>query len=550
MVLNRRDVMLGGTAATASMMSASLFAAAPATAQGSQDACWAYTDRLSYAPGERVIVHVSAPTKTVSVKLTRLGAEESVHFEKGGFPARLQDIPVDASEEGCRWDASFDLTVGDWPSGYYRMQVMSGDLVAEHGFVVRSANPGATADIILPLSFNTMHAYNWWGGKNLYEDVNPEDIRTPNQQGQAGRTAALWLSTQRPFAPGIAIGHPDSPRFPNKRRRGFEEAPFYEGVKYVMLPGYSRWDFAAGYQNKWEHKLVQWLERKGHSIDMIDQADMGRMPGILDPYKLYMCAGHNEYMTWEERDEVERFTGKGGNAVMLSGNHCFWQIRWEKDFTKMVGYKSSAEDDPAMTSANPERTTTFWADPITKRPDTQMSGLTFSRGGFANLGLATSRGVGGYVVYQPDHWALEGSDLFYGDVLGSDDRIVGWEVDGCSFTFKEGVPVATDEDGGPDGRTIIAIAPATFERTDRGYPAEALLMGSNYSRLAATLYGEDTPGAVDKVLNGHNTLVTWKDGETGGEIFNAGSCDWVYGLSGGDPFVEKITDNVLKRFLA
>ena len=544
---DRRDVLIGGGAALGTIGLGNMAAAAPTRAFELNQDAWMYTDRLSYLPGERAQFHVSMPGRTATLRLTRIGGKNTVVFEKAGFPLARQAVPARASENGCGWTPTFELPITDWPSGYYRAQLITASRIAEHCFVVRSANPGRDASIVMPLSFNTMHAYNWWGGKNLYEDVEPDDIRAPGQQGQSERTAARFLSTQRPFALGVLLGHPARPRFPNKRHRKFEEQPFYEGVRYVLEPGYSRWDFAAGFQDKWEHTLLEWLERAGHRVDLIDQADMGREPEILDPYRLYVTAGHNEYMSWEERDEVERFTQSGGNALMLSGNHAFWQVRWEQDHTRMVCYKSSVADDPVWQSADKSHATTYWSAPEVGRPETQMTGLTFARGGFANLGLATSRGIGGYVIYDDKHWALAGSDLFYGDTLGIADRIVGWEVDGCAFTFVDGRPVPTGECGAPTDMTIIGIAPATFERTDTAYDPAALLMGGGYGRLAASLYGEETPETVAKVLRGHVTLAAWKDGAEGGEIFNAGSCDWVYGLSGKDPFVVKITENVLER---
>jgi len=35
-----------------------------------------------------------------------------------------------------------------------------------------------------------------------------------------------------------------------------------------------------------------------------------------------------------------------------------------------------------------------------------------------------------------------------------------------------------------------------------------------------------------------------------GEVFHAGTTEWAYGLAAGNPFVERITRNVLDRFLA
>jgi hypothetical protein len=34
-----------------------------------------------------------------------------------------------------------------------------------------------------------------------------------------------------------------------------------------------------------------------------------------------------------------------------------------------------------------------------------------------------------------------------------------------------------------------------------------------------------------------------------GSVFNAASCEWVAGLIARDPFVEKVTCNVLERFV-
>jgi hypothetical protein len=213
----------------------------------------------------------------------------------------------------------------------------------------------------------------------------------------------------------------------------------------------------------------------------------------------------------------------------------------------MVCYKSSIEEDPVWNSEDRSKSTTIWSAPEIGRPETKMTGLTFSRGGFANLGLATSRGTGGYTIYRPDHWAFNGSDIFYGDILGAEDKVVGWEVDGCAFTFKDGLPIPTGECGAPLDLTIIGIAPATYERQDTPYDPSELLLGGNYKGFSKTLYGEQTETNINKVLHGHVTLCAWKHGDTGGEIFNTGSCDWVYGLDNKNPFVVTITNNILER---
>jgi hypothetical protein len=45
---------------------------------------------------------------------------------------------------------------------------------------------------------------------------------------------------------------------------------------------------------------------------------------------------------------------------------------------------------------------------------------------------------------------------------------------------------------------------------------------------------------------GAGMVATFKRGQ--GEVFNAGSTEWVSGLIHRDPFTERITHNVLRRF--
>jgi hypothetical protein len=57
---------------------------------------------------------------------------------------------------------------------------------------------------------------------------------------------------------------------------------------------------------------------------------------------------------------------------------------------------------------------------------------------------------------------------------------------------------------------------------------------------------EPTEENIEKRLYG-NAAVTYMKKESG-EVFAAGTCGWVHGLKGGDPFVERVTKNVMDRF--
>jgi hypothetical protein len=64
--------------------------------------------------------------------------------------------------------------------------------------------------------------------------------------------------------------------------------------------------------------------------------------------------------------------------------------------------------------------------------------------------------------------------------------------------------------------------------------------------VAQIAYGSATPQAQSRVLRGHVVMAAFARGN--GEVFNAGTTEWAHGLAAADPFVTRITRNVLERF--
>ena len=156
-----------------------------------------------------------------------------------------------------------------------------------------------------------------------------------------------------------------------------------------------------------------------------------------------------------------------------------------------------------------------------------------------------ARGSGGYTVYRDRHWALEGSDLYYGDVIGSDIPLVGYENDGCVFDFGEdGLPRPIPRVGVPENLEIIALVPAAFAEAPSPY--RPLIPPEQLPVVAKIAYGSDSEAAQARMLRGHAVMASFQRGK--GEVFNAGTTEWAHGLAAGDPFVTRITRNVLARF--
>jgi hypothetical protein len=57
---------------------------------------------------------------------------------------------------------------------------------------------------------------------------------------------------------------------------------------------------------------------------------------------------------------------------------------------------------------------------------------------------------------------------------------------------------------------------------------------------------EPTQEHLEKRIHGNSAVTYMQKGP--GEVFAAGTCGWVHGLKGGDPFIERVTKNVMDRF--
>ncbi len=503
-----------------------------------------YTDRLSVRPGERFTLHASASQGPCRLEIARIGAQTTMVFVEPALAVAEQPIPPDVDRVGCGWAATAELQVGDdWASGYYDIKLIDAAGAEAHHFVCVKPPKGAPrSTTALVLSTNTYHAYNWWGGANAYSNVTglmsgevPFD--------QAMDQAIGVLSTERPFAPLIVAPPADAPRLVNDRKRGFKERPWASDYPWMIAHKASPYDGSAGFLHKWEHVFLAWAETEGYQFDLFTDYDLEVEPDLLSDYGAALFVGHSEYWSGGQRAQVERFVDAGGKVGIFSGNTCFWKVRWENDGKTYVCHKwrgFEAEDVP------PEQATHLWSHPAFAKPEAELTGLSFVFAGYHRLGMCVSRGQGGFTVYDDKHWALEGSDLFYGDILGGDLPLIGYESDGCRFSFgADGLPKATPMLGVPENLEIIGIAPCAFgEESGRGY--NPIIPPEKLDVIAQVTLGDSGPEAQASILRGHAVLASFRRGE--GEVFNTGTTEWVHGLGAKDPFVEVITHNVLRRF--
>jgi hypothetical protein len=505
-----------------------------------------YTDALSVRPGESFALHASAPAGPCRLEIERVGAGRTRVLERE-LAVGDHLVPPGADRDGCGWPAATRIEVGaDWRSGYYDITLTGPGGEAAHHFVcVKPPASGPRPRAVLVLTTNTWHAYNHFGGANAYCDVAAL-MRREADLATAMRGAIGVLSTLRPFPPMLIAPPADVPRLVNLRPRGFGERPWAGDRAWPRRRELSPYDSSAGFLEKWEHAFVAWAENEDLALDYLTDRDLETDAGVLDPYRVVILVGHSEYWSAPQREAIETFVDAGGNLAIFSGNTCFWKVRFEGGGARFVCHKWRGFTDDPIARERPGEATHLWSHRAFARPEAQITGLSFLFGGYHRLGLCVARGQGGYTVVDDGHWALEGTDLFWGDVIGGDLPLIGYENDGCRLRYDEGgvlrsAPVL----GVPADLEIIALAPCAFgEAEASGYPP--LIPPEDLAVIGAEVFGDDSPAARARLLRGHAVMAAFRRGA--GEVFNGGTTEWAHALKARDPFITRITRNVLTRF--
>lgn len=431
-----------------------------------------YASVVSAAPGEAIDFHVrsDAAHRDFTLNVCRRGLADTVLQSARGtaFAPGAQDDAA-LAVDGCDWPADPQcrtIVPAEWKSGYYVAIATSGEASCTMPFLVRAAAP-STSRILLKISDTTAQAYNAWGGLSFYS---------------------------APPAPAISFDRP-------------ADLGLYE---IYQLP------------------FLKWAEANGISFDVCSSIDLHFNPRLLEPYRLFVSLGHDEYWSLEMRDQVEAFVAGGGNACFFSANTCYWQIR--VDFTdgrrRMICYKEGdAGRSPDPQRDDPQRVTCAWYDVPVSRPENGMTGVSYRNGaGWWVDPVVPGRRFRGYTVVTPGHSLLRGTGLSGGDVFGHgtsvDDSILGYETDaalldgmrprGSDGTPPNFIPLATADlnDWAPNGKggsatmgvfrrngIVFTAATVNWAGGLAGSSAVATITRNALADLAAVQSALDVPNA-------------------------------------------------------
>ncbi|MCX6283019.1 MAG: hypothetical protein NTW31_02105, partial [Bacteroidetes bacterium] len=230
-------------------------------------------DKLSYKPGDTALVYLNSSIVIQNWKLYLLDIEGN---RKDSVITDLIPQGISNPEpwvNGFGYHVTFAYVIpGHLPGGIYQWE-------NKVFFIVK--NPLKNAHITIVYPSNTEAAYNEAGGKGLYDFDSP-----------GGRTHTVTF--QRPLSTFI-----------------INDVRTY--CKRFL---------------QWVHSLA------GYSIQYISDADMDDYSEIRDS-KIVVVPGHSEYWSRNARHNLDSFVNSGKDAMILSGNTMWWQVRYSNDWTRL-----------------------------------------------------------------------------------------------------------------------------------------------------------------------------------------------------------------------
>ncbi len=345
-----------------------------------------YASATSVNRGETVLFYVNTAEPSFSLSVYRVGwyngAGGRLVADSGLLTGRAQ--PACPQEPGtgmieCNWAASYSLTVPasptDWTSGVYlvRLTTRASGKQSYIIFVVR--DDGRPSRYLFQSSVMTFQAYNGWGGRSLYGYNS-----TPSP--------ARKVSFNRPYADGYGTGD------------------FYK---------------------QWEVNMLRFLEREGYDVSYCTDIDTHRDANLILQHAAFLVVGHDEYWTWQMRNNVEAARAAGIGLGFFSPNVSYWQVRFENSAVTgapnrtMVGYKdfAPAEDPYYNDPVNQYLSTVRFRDKLLNRPESTLVGIMYDD--YDNLAIDADM-----IIADASNWVCAGTGLVNGSVIRG---MVGYEGD-------------------------------------------------------------------------------------------------------------------------
>ena len=424
-----------------------------------------YASLTSVNAGGQVSFFVNTIDPQYTLTIYRLGYYGGLGGRQMTQPVTLtgiaQPIPTPDPTYGtveCQWSSPYIFNVpANWVSGIYVVKLVGSNSGKQRYIVFVVRNDGRTSDLIFQSSVSTYQAYNAWGGKSLYTYNSTNGV------------AAVKVSYNRPYDDSQGAGN--------------------------LL--------------QWEVDMLAFLEQEGYDVVYSTDVDTHESPSQLLLHKGFLSVGHDEYWSYEMRQNVTAARDAGVNLGFFSADTCNWQIRFEPspitgaiDRTQ-VGYKELWQEDPD--ASNPATyylvTSTFAQQRFTYpgHPEDALIGSMYNGKEPVDSDI---------IVGDASSWVFANTGLSNGSALTG---LLGYEAD-------------AEEGNQPTNTILLAHSPYT-------------------ANDGSTVYGD----------------MTVYQAASGASVFGTGTVQWSYGLSNMSPWgpspsrvnpaAQQVTRNVFAQFI-
>ena len=182
--------------------------------------------------------------------------------------------------------------------------------------------------------------------------------------------------------------------------------------------------------------FFEWAEIENFNFGYITDYDLDNMDNFSNS-NILIIPGHNEYWSRNARENFDDFVDSGNDAIVLSGNTMWWQVRYENKGEQLVCFKVQGEDpidDPLLE-------TILWTSSQLEYPIISSIGADFNGGGY---GLKfDDLGWDGYKIILPQSPLFEGINIENNQVLS----IPTTEYDGAPLSgfLDDGTPIINND---------------------------------------------------------------------------------------------------------
>ena len=190
-------------------------------------------------------------------------------------------------------------------------------------FVVR--NDASHSDILFKTDDATWQAYNEWGGGNDLYLGGP--------------------ATNPPRADAVSYNRPLN-NYGNTSEINIHDQLFYA-----------------------EFPMISFLEQNGYDLSYTTDVDTDRYGALIDNHKIFTSAGHDEYWSGNEFNNVKAARDAGVNMAFFTGNEVFWKTYYQPSIDPsatadrtLVCYKET-HDNAITDPNNPSIWTGTFEDP-------------------------------------------------------------------------------------------------------------------------------------------------------------------------------------------